>query len=300
MQLLMQSNSKAEALDAPKWDVALIGDIVDERGEASVVYVSSRAQDVLYVAYDARAMILKIDGEPVTADDVYDRLKYLSRSRVVLDATTLGIPDLLLTLNALREASSAGADIIYVEPASYAGPRRTDVMHRRDFELSDDMEGFLAIPGFSLGLHDPSPRKIVFFLGYEGQRLDQAFEQLNLRPRDCTVVFGVPAFRAGWDMDAFANNAPVMSERGVGGGVMFCGAENPAAAIELLEELHRTCQEGERFFIGPIGTKPHGVGVSIYACLNDSIGILYDHPKRRQKRSKGTGTWHLFSLRFDQ
>jgi hypothetical protein len=57
-----------------------------------------------------------------------------------------------------------------------------------------------------LVLRDDIPTKTVFLLGYEGQRLAQALEQTDIRPSNCSVVFGVPAFQPGWEMDAYANN----------------------------------------------------------------------------------------------
>ena len=77
---------------------------------------------------------------------------------------------------------------------------------------------------------DRSPHRVVFFLGYEGERLDEAFEELEIDPRKSIVVFGVPAFRPGWEMDSFANNVRVVADRGVQGGIRYCGAENPAAS----------------------------------------------------------------------
>ena len=76
-------------------------------------------------------------------------------------------------------------------------------------------------------------------------------------------------------MDAFANNVRVIRERDLRGGVMFCGAENPASAIKVLEDVYKGLQPGEKLLIAPIGTKPCGVGAAMFAVTHPDTGILY-------------------------
>jgi len=144
-------------------------------------------------------------------------------------------------------------------------------------------------------LSDKFPQRSVFFLGYEARRLHRALEVYPmLRPETCSVVFGVPAFRPGWEMDAFANNVRIMKERNIDGGVYFCGAENPASALQVLELIYGELTDREKLFIAPIGTKPNGIGTALFAATHPSVGILYDHPKRRIDRSREVSGWHLY------
>jgi hypothetical protein len=177
--------------------------------------------------------------------------------------------------------------------------RRSQILHKRDFELSDEVPGYRAIPGATLMLSDRLPQRSVFFLGYEERRLELALEDYQmLQPSSCDVVFGVPAFRPGWEMDAFANNVRVIREREISGGVYFCGAENPDSAVEVLESIYSNLEDDERLFIAPIGTKPNGVGVALFAATHPTVGILYDHPQRRPDRSKEVAGWHLYNVDF--
>lgn len=119
-----------------------------------------------------------------------------------------------------------------------------------------------------------------------------------IQPKACSVVFGVPAFKPGWEMDAFANNIRVIKERNIRGGVYFCGAENPASALDVLKRIESELAPGERLFVGPIGTKPMGIGVALFVSQKQDVGILYDHPRRRPNRSAEVGTWHLYDVEF--
>jgi hypothetical protein len=52
-------------------------------------------------------------------------------------------------------------------------------------------------------------------------------------------------------------------------------------------------------YIAPIGTKPHGIGAALFAATHEDVGILYDHPRRREGRSSKVGKWHLFNVSFE-
>ena len=97
-------------------------------------------------------------------------------------------------------------------------------------------------------------------------------------------------------MDAIANNIRVVSEHNLRGGVHFCGADNPAGAIEILSHVQTALAPGERMFVAPIGTKPHGIGSALFASANSGVGIIYDHPNRTPKRSDSIASWHLFTV----
>jgi hypothetical protein len=119
-----------------------------------------------------------------------------------------------------------------------------------------------------------------------------------INANNCAVVLGVPAFKPGWEMNTFANNIHVIKQFHISGGVHFCGAENPAAAFEVLEGIYSELDAGERMYIAPIGTKPHGIGAALYAVQNPQVGVLYDHPARRANRSTDLARWHLFDVEF--
>jgi len=301
MRKLAASEGPDSAGLLSEFDLAIVGETLDSRGRAAASCLSALAERTLTVTgYDADAYTLLVDGRAVDADDLSTRLSELTVRHAVLEATTLGFVELFLALRALFEHGVTEIDILYVEPDSYAKPRRSRslLLSRREFELSEDVPGYRAIPGATMILTDRVRHRGVFFLGFEERRLAVAFEDFQmLRPRDCNVVFGVPAFQAGWEMDSFSNNVNVLVDRGFSDSVRFCGANDPVSAYELLQKVYSALDSGERMFVAPIGTKPHGVACALFAAETAGVGILYDHPRRKAGRSDGTGTWHLFSIR---
>jgi hypothetical protein len=190
-----------------------------------------------------------------------------------------------LACRGLRQRGVKAISLLYVEPLDYSAPK-DKLLHRRDFELSEEVPGYIPIPGSTILLEDRRPQRGVFFLGFEERRLDRAMEDHPIVSARASVVFGVPAFQPGWEMDAFANNARVLRDKNIEGGVHFCGAENPLAAYEVLTQVSQECASGEEMFIAPIGTKPHGIAAALFAAENPGVGIIYDHPRRKQKRSR--------------
>jgi hypothetical protein len=174
--------------------------------------------------------------------------------------------------------------------------RRSYLLNKRDFELSQEVPGYKPIPGATRILSDRIGQRTVFFLGYEERRLDRALEDNQMvQPANCSVVFGVPAFKPGWEMDAFANNIRIIGERRLRGGIQFCGAENPAAAFGVLERIRQGLNAKETLFVGPIGTKPMGIGAALFATIYPHVGIFYDHPRRSKWRSNSVAKWHLYN-----
>lgn len=298
MQLAMESSKGADGLSRRQWDIGILGPVLDERGQTAAAFVTSCARKTITMSYVASDLNIRSGSGTVETDEVFCLIAGDAGKSVILETTTLGFVETYLCCRALREGGSGGGALIYLEPKRYFVPMRLNVVHRRDFGLSEEVAGYQAIPGSSFELDEQKPQRCVFCVGFEGQRLEQAFEELPINPKRTGVIFGVPAFRPGWEMDTFANNARTIRERGVGGGVFFCGANNPKAILETLEGIYRDKSSEEQMFVGGIGTKPHGIGVALFACERTDVGLLYDHPTRSPKRTSEYSAWHLFDVNF--
>ena len=299
VQLQMQEASSANQLSFTRWDVGVIGRTVDDRGTIATDFVTQHANEVFPIQYDPEDFSLEINQAKLSEDEVEGTVREWSSKSILIEATTVGFVELFLLIRSLAKIGKRDLSFLYVEPREYAHSRRTPLLHRRDFELSSEVPGYRGIPGSAMIMSDLEKQRAVFFLGYEERRLDRALEDFQmLSPDNCTVVFGVPAFQAGWEMDAFANNIRVIRERGLSGGVCFCGAENPAAAMEVLLDVKSELGNHERLVVAPIGTKPNGLGVALFAAVHPNIGLLYDHPRRRSKRTEKSANWHLYQATF--
>ena len=297
MKISMQGAGDQAQLHVGNWDLAVVGSAVDDRGLAAKAFASSHTSRTVECGYNADSFELEIDNHVFHADRANDAFCSISTGRVLLEATTLGFVEVYLACRALRAAGRTGVSLLYVEPLEYAATRG-QLLHRRDFELSDEVPGFIPVPGAMILLEDRRSQRGVFFLGYEERRLDRAMEDHPIVPSKTSVVFGVPAYQPGWEIDAFANNARVLRDRSISGGVHFCGAQNPYAAYQVLQQVRDECGEGEEMFVAPIGTKPHGIGAALFAAEHPEIGIIYDHPKRKKNRSNDVSTWHVFDVIF--
>lgn len=295
MRIDMQAGGTRSEIASGPWGHAILGTSVDPRGEAAAAYVRDHCGEIHRVNYDAKNLEFRFDGVLYSVEEPEYAVSGIARSGVLVEATTLGFVELLLCVRALKNAGASRVSFLYCEPGDYYRPRRSMIVHRRDFELSSEVEQFTAVPGNAILLLQERAVKAVVFLGFEGQRLNRLLEQTGIRPGSCEYVFGVPAFRPGWEMDAFANNVRVIGGEGMAGRVHFCGAHSPMGAYEVLRSVHRSC-DGRRFAIVPIGTKPHGIGAALFLSEEPDVGVVYDCPRLRAERSDSVGTWHLFNV----
>ena len=302
MKIDMQEANDSTNLNFLGCDLSIIGSSVDDRGTAAIDYLESKAKMRISATYSPETFELLIDGETINAEDLDSYLKSYDGKEIAIEASTLGFVEIFLVCRIIRGFRLPRLTILYVEPLSYSNPRRSKLLHKRDFELSDVIPGYRAIPGATIRLTDQTPQTGVFFLGYEERRLDRALEDYQMiRPDRCCVGFGVPAFTPGWEMDAFANNIRVIRNNNISGGVLFCGAENPFATFDLLDTIYGSLDrhDRERMFVAPIGTKPNGIGVALFAASHSDVGLLYDHPVRKKARSVRTARWHLYHVDFE-
>ena len=229
MNIGMQKATQPSDIRWGAYRLGLHGSILDERGKVAVDEMRDKVDELLALRYDPHSFEVTFDAERVEVDSLTETLRARLSGRTLLETTTLGFVEMLLCCRTLRQVGADSFDLLYVEPESYRSPRRRHLLHRRDFELSGEVPGYRAIPGFGVLLGDRAPWKGVFFLGYEEARLRRAFEDLQMiRPSETAIVFGVPAFKVGWEMDAVANNIAVIREQNIRGGLHYCGAEEPS------------------------------------------------------------------------
>ena len=280
----------SEGLPQVRWDLAIVGSIVDDRGADAVEYARSRSRRTIELHYMPDTLAVELDGAEATIEQIRSVVE--EAEAVCLETTTLGFVESFLVLQATTPGNKTEVGMLYVEPHEYRSRERQHVLNRRSFDLTNEVRGFTGIPGATFMVRSELNTRAVFLLGYEGQRLDQLIEQVDLNPSLCCAVFGIPAFQAGWEMDAFANNVVVIKERGIRD-IRYAGANDPSAAYEVLSRQLRACDSEDRLLIAPIGTKPHGLGAALFAAEHPEVALVYDHPDRSRGRSSLTGTWHL-------
>lgn len=285
--------AKNEIQPDVEWDYCILSNPVDKRGRKANDFCLSNSKESVSISYDSKTMKLANISE---IENLQAGIKLL------IDTTTVGFVELLILLDKIKSKIKS-FDLLYLEPENYTNQDKTDLISRyfnRKFDLSDEINGFYGIPPFAPLSTDHFKSEFYFFVGYEGERLQRVIDDQEIRAEDSTIVFGVPAFSAGWEMNAIANAVNVMDLHNFNAEILYCGAENPLSVYNLLKEAYQGLENHDDFqlIIVPIGTKPMGIGVALFATEHEKVRILYDHPVRKKGRSKEIANWHLYSISF--
>lgn len=294
VKFLSRSGTSAAALDLPKDIVLLHGEKLDERGELACSCTPESGR--VMVTYGIDDMSLTVGQETKSSDLAAELLSGFNPDSVVLEATTLGFAELFCATNALLASGASVVNIIYVEPAQYQRARPGG----DQFELSLPTRGYAPIPNAIVDLTSDEIEAGVFFLGFEPERLDRALEEHQMiAAKDVKLVFGIPAYHPGWELDAIVPHLPALDQHGLQ--LDYCSANDPESAFECLERTRATLSEDKRMFVAPIGPKPCGIASAIFASVYpEQVGLLFDHPRRKRKRSSGTDLWHRFTVMVDR
>lgn len=295
----MQFSEVPDKLSHAKWDLAFIGRAIDERGEKAHEYLTGNSNKIVSFEYIPKEFKTRFDSYVFDKDDTDKYLVGTNGNSVLIDSTTLNFAEILILTQALIEVGVKEMEILYVEPVKYNHKNKgVDILHKRDFELSEGIIGYEAIPGHALLVTNEVSQKVVFLCGFEAERIDRALEDSQIRGANCSCIFGVPAFRSGFEMDSFDNNISVIKERKISGGINFCGATNPLSVMQTLEEIFKGLDEDEQMFVVPLATKPMNIGACLFLLSKpkDKVAVLYDHPKEIKGKAIEIANWHLFNI----
>jgi hypothetical protein len=297
MKLRIQKGKDPSQLTLKRWDIGFCGKVLDDRGTNSKKLLNDRCDIVVNIEYAPKEFTLTIDNIVIDVDDIEKYLSKYSNSTFLLDATTLGFVEILILSKNLK---SAGLSFLYLEPKEYRKQSTESVLESRNFELSNEIIGFQAIPGHSALLTELIDHKVIFILGFESSRIEKAFEDNQMiNKKNCALIFGFPAFKPGWEMDSFANHIKIISEHNLRGDIKFGAATDPLATYSIIKKISDSEQDETQLFVSPLGTKPMAIGCALFLSENPKAAVLYDHPIRKVGRSSLTEAWHLYEAEFE-
>lgn len=267
------------------------GNPVDDRGESikSIKTISDNSK--ILVAYDHDTMTISIADKSISADLAGELISPLIKGKnIVLESTTLGFAELFLLIRSLVDLGIKKMIITYVEPQKYnrAQPGSDS------FALSALNAGYKPIPRSIVDLSGDDVEAGVFFLGFEPERIERAFEEYQMISHmDIKVVFGIPAFHPGWELNSIVPHLNSIDNCDI----QYCAANDPSSAFDALEITKASLQAEKKMFVAPIGTKPCGIAAAIFASIySGNVGILFDHRVKKNKRSEGVGLCHGYSI----
>lgn len=282
-----------------QWDAAFLGEELDDRCKEARLLTKTRARVSYGVSYsDAQPHRLCIDSALKAHPQLVAAFK--GYASVVFETTSLGTVEILLLLRAAKEAGLKQLDCVYVEPLEYEQDTYLETSWSREFSLSDGHK-VTGVPGFlsTLSNLENQPVKLVTFLGYESSRLASASQQLDMDLWTKYAIVGVPGFATGWEINTLANNIDALDAQAYQS-IRYCAASSVSGALDSLRKIH---SEGHRdaphTVVAPMGTKPHGIAAAIFLVQHSKYqasSLLYDHPRRSQRRTRQIRRWHLYRI----
>lgn len=288
------------------YGLAFIGEPVDDRGAAACKVVTDSGVRTHKFDVDVYKAEYRIDDVITHPPELANLIRNSEVDRVLLEATTLGLAELLVLLRALHKAGLDSVDILYVEPAEYTSsrPRESSGGDQEEYKLSLNQK-FSGVHGFTHQYDERSRNNHVFFIGFEPGRVLNAFDQRGYEkdgPTSFAIIAGVPAFIPGWERAAIDAHLPALEDLGVtAGGIYYAEASSARDAYRMLWRLYlSSASEHSIFYVSPLGTKPHAIGTALFLLEtrdgDRATSLFYDHPQRVQGRSSGVGSWHLLEV----
>ncbi len=293
----MYSNNVVEISFPPTIKYAIVGKDVDDRCRFAHTFLSSKYK--LYsINYDAENFMVCFNEKNIDADDFTKTIKGygFKENEVLIDCTSVNVPELLLMIGALYENGIKRFSSLYVEPQNYSRLQKIEIGNERKFELSDSYLGYKGIPGYLLSLDTGD--YVAFCCGYEHERIMNAFDYESISSKYATLIFGMPPFNAGWDMNAYEGHINFIDSQSIKD-IKYCGSTNPLAVVKKLDEMYQSLQGDEKLFVAPLGTKPMSLGACLFIVVcgdRERVALLFDHPIKKSGRSKKLGTWHLYNI----
>lgn len=295
----MEYGDSPDLISNVKWDFVFYGNEIDDRSRRAIDYAKGSSSCHVLTIYSPTNYQIVFNGNEIK--ECYEVVDYLKESgvneesKVLLECTSLGVVEMLMLIQCLKDINVIRFDSLYLEPKKYL--RRYDnFAERHHFHLTKNFEGFIGIPqhymAFEMG------DKAIVLCGFESERVGRVFEELDLKGSNCQLLFGMPPYTVGWDMNTYANHLPIIERYGISSEIYYAGASNPLAIYEKLDNVYNGLSEDQKLFILPFGTKPMALGACVFKVLHDSskLSVLYDHPDRNEKRSKEVERWNLYRV----
>lgn len=239
---------------------------------------------------------LKVDGKDLLSSFITDLQKIgIDDKTILIDITSLSHPVVFYLINILKKKfAPKKLYICYTEPQKY-GKIDSDEVEVK-FDLTEKFCEVNSLPGY-LRISDHNKEKLlVAILGFEGSRFSKAFGDVNPAQRKTYGVVGFPSFYPSWQYYVYSQNQSTLVLSKATDLIVRATANEPFGVYNILEKIKRKNSDFE-MTIAPIGTKPHSLGVSMFATKNEDVQLYYDFPSHGKKiRTIGVGKSLLYNL----
>lgn len=192
----------------------------------------------------------------------------------------------------LNENVAAFVDVIYGE-ANY-GPvvARSDVP---GLEYSASWEA-VAVPGLEGDWFPANRRHFLVSIGFEGTKVGRLVERWD--PEAITVLFPHPSVRPEYEATVEGENALWMKQYGVEpDDIVRADPANAIASWQIASTSPRPDPTGENVYCLLAGSKPHGLGLSLYSLARERPAVMYVRPTIHEQRDiSSNGVFWRFRL----
>jgi len=279
-----------------KFSLGISGAAIDDRTRYSSSYLRESCDAYLEIKYQKGSLNLLVDNEEIECHELGDLIAKLDPASTLIDATSLDVPELSLALKSLHQKSGLDIFITYVEPAEYSSAP-TSTLDQEEFSLSEEISGFegTGIPTISMPVDSELARRFLFFVGFEGGRLQNAIETYDISSDEIRVFFGMPAFKPGWEIKSIRRNLHALSDQSFSSQISYCCASSCSDALRSLSKASSSSLNTINYVV-PLGTKPNSIAAILHMLENPfSTRLLYDQPHKKSERSRGVGRRHFYN-----
>ena len=269
----------------------------DDRSDWVQEHIKKLSNRIVSVSYCPLDVTLSINNitYPIRSLENY----VLPKGKILIDSTSLALPELLHLFRILNE-SKRPFDVIYAQPTNYAESKITGLDKIKTFNLSDDGLGIQQVPPY-IGYSDNSV--IFFFLGWEGHRFGALIHSDEFNSSNLTCLIGTPPFKLGWENRTLSNNYKQLADinNSSNSRFKFAGANDPLTTYETITNCYKSANyEKKNLCLAPFGTKPAAIAAAQFAVNNSHIVMLYDFVQKKNKRSSGTDIVHIWSFQHSE
>ena len=247
-------------------------------------FVSKRNEDLQKIGKDLISTFLK-DLREIGLDN----------KAVLVDITSLKHPIVFYLVSILKKSfRPSHLYFCYTEPEGY--DKKYENEFDVKFDLTEKFHQVNALPGFLRLPQHNKEKLLVAVLGFEGARFSKAFAEINPAKRKTYAIVGFPSFHPNWQYYVYSKNQSTISQSRAHELIERTTANEPFGIYNILSEIKRNNKNNE-ITIAPLGTKPHSLGVSMFAVDNEDIQLYYDFPSHGKKiRTEGIGKSLLYNL----
>ncbi|GAB1857350.1 hypothetical protein MHTCC0001_21860 [Flavobacteriaceae bacterium MHTCC 0001] len=219
----------------------------------------------------------------------------IDNKTVLVDITSLKHPLVFYLVNILKESFKPKKIFFcYTEPEGYE--KKYEKEFDIKFDLTEKFHQANTLPGFLRQPQHDKKKLLVAILGFEGARFSKAFEEINPAVRKTYAIVGFPSFHPNWQYYVYSQNQSTLKQSQAYELLERTTANEPFGVYNILNDIKLNNPDCE-ITVAPIGTKPHSLGVSMFAVNNKDVQLYYDFPSHGKKiRTEGIGKSLLYNL----